>query len=1020
MSHHYNPDWLSDDALLASFVARQNDFAFLNAELARAPLQGNVQHYLLVGVRGAGKTTLLKRLAVAIRRDQELSNHLIALSFPEELYQVKNLSDFWWAACEALIDELDHLEQTNEAERLLLAIDQSRKNVGKDNDTIDAGFKLLQETCARLQKRPVMLVDNLDMLFERIDKSGRKLNNPHSPAYWALREALSTNMSPIVIGGSVRLTDAFTDYDKAFYDFFLPKRLGKLSLEEVRMVLENLADAQNLQKVKEKLHTNPARIEALFELTGGNPRALGFIFELLRIGPNSRAVEDFERLMDMTTPYYKARIEEQSEQAQVIMHALAVYDSELGLRFGHTAAELGRYTNLPTSSISAQLSLMENDGLIEKSHVHGRTQYRIAEQMFRLWLQMRATRRIRQNVISLAKFFEAMYDQEELQAKLKDDCGVSALAGAKYAFAVASTRNVSLALRNEAEAYGTERVRDYIELYGGEIEDYLSIDDNREGFVYREGNSSGFDIEVEGLREKFKRVILDEEFVIAEKICRQLIDINPNDAESWFDLALLMYNQLKSFEDAEKAYRKVIEIEPSLSCGWNNLGVLLDEQFARYDEARTNYLKAIELEPENPKAYINMGNLLAFKLQAYTEAEEFYTKAIELDSSESIAWNNLGTLLNDKLGRYDESEKAYRKAIELNPKYSTVWDNLGNLLNEKLERYEDAEKAYREVIAINPNNPTAWIKLGVLLHYKLERYDAVEDLYRKAIELDPNNADPWIFLGILLMLELNRYSEAETAFRTAIKINPSDARAWNGLSILLVDYLKCYEEGEQVLRKAIELDADDAQLWTRFGIFLTINLERYDEADLAFQRAIKLKSDDAGTWLAFGVLLEQLRRREEALTAYKHGIEFDIIENSFWRKKYTDLLTELCVENSEHALIAEDKYSLNEALKRLFEHSIDIAAALVSRQFIETFLAVLLKKPASALIVLNEMRSLGYERHARPLVLAFEAAIENKAEMLAELEPELQGATMHMYERLTGKPKKKRSRKSAKIAETKL
>ena len=80
--HHYNPDWLSDDDIVGNFVARLDEFTFLRGELARAPREGNAQHYLLVGVRGAGKTTLLKRLAVAIRRDADLNNHLIALSFP--------------------------------------------------------------------------------------------------------------------------------------------------------------------------------------------------------------------------------------------------------------------------------------------------------------------------------------------------------------------------------------------------------------------------------------------------------------------------------------------------------------------------------------------------------------------------------------------------------------------------------------------------------------------------------------------------------------------------------------------------------------------------------------------------------------------------------------------------------------------------------------------------------------------------------------------------------------------------
>lgn len=435
---HYNPDWLSDDALVANFVARQDEFAFLRDELARAPREGSVQHYLLVGLRGAGKTTLLKRLAVAIRRDADLKDHLLALSFPEELYQVKNLADFWWAACDALADELDRMGQADLADRLMASVDTGSRSGVSADPLADAGLKLLLQTCADLGRRPVLLVDNLDLVFQRIDKSGRKLKDPHSPAYWALREALSTMASPIVIGGSVRLSEPFTDYDKPFYDFFLSKRLGKLDLEEVLKVLARLADAQGVPEVKERLQARPSRIEALYELTGGNPRALGLIFELLRQGPNGRAVEDFERLMDITTPYYKARFEELAEQAQVVMHALAVRRPGDGtsLCFGHTAAEIGAHAGLPTGTVSAQMDVLEREGLVEKSAGQGRTQYRIAEQLFRLWLQMRGTRRIRQNVIGLTEFLEAMFDIDKLQADMQEKCGgVGALAEAKLSAA---------------------------------------------------------------------------------------------------------------------------------------------------------------------------------------------------------------------------------------------------------------------------------------------------------------------------------------------------------------------------------------------------------------------------------------------------------------------------------------------------------------------------------------------------------------------------------------------------------
>ncbi len=98
------------------------------------------------------------------------------------------------------------------------------------------------------------------------------------------------------------------------------------------------------------------------------------------------------------------------------MHALAVPrpGNNDSLRFGHTAVEVGLHAGLPTGTVSAQMDILEREGLVEKSAAHGRTQYRIAEQLFDLWLQMRSNRRIRQNVIWLTEFLEAMYDSDEL------------------------------------------------------------------------------------------------------------------------------------------------------------------------------------------------------------------------------------------------------------------------------------------------------------------------------------------------------------------------------------------------------------------------------------------------------------------------------------------------------------------------------------------------------------------------------------------------------------------------------
>ncbi|WCG83162.1 tetratricopeptide repeat protein [Pectobacterium sp. A5351] len=1131
--HHYNPDWLSDEELVSNFVARQTDFGFLRDELAHMPLHGSIQHYLLVGLRGAGKTTLLKRLAVAIRQDEDIKNHLIALSFPEELYQVKNLSDFWWAACDALVDELDRQNKDTDANHLEAQI--ARRKHDNDNPLADDGLQLLQESCDGLARRPVLLVDNLDFIFQRIDKKGRKLKDDNSPAYWALREALSTQRSPIVIGGSTRLSEPFTDYDKAFYDFFIPRRLGKLSLKEAQQVLEQLARSRNLPQVEKQLTASTGRIETLHELTGGNPRALSFIFELLRQGPNSRALNDFIRLMDMTTPYYKARFEELSEQAQVVMHALAVRrPGKDGLRFGHTASEIGDYCGLPTNTVSTQLDVLGREGLVEKCADYGRMQYRIMEQLFRLWLQMRANRRIRQNVIGLAEFLEALFELDDLPAILQGANDVEALAHARFAFALAETQSEE-SLRREMETDGVDHLFQHLESQGGDIKEYLSPDDLPEdlnailtlrnklrehpntlssseqaaligsttlsieqkqnyiaqlcslsdasmvvtelrhllqrelGSLLRSGftendasqlysvrmrgylplphlapenipqvakcgvsksvmrelvwrllgvrNAVKFDARtaeawfnwgmqhisqgdagewarVAGNMRRSKQWViagrtlkhamtLGHSFSIcyeqavwaanqkrydeAEMLFHSAIELNPADATSWYELASVLLNQRQDFSAAERAYRSAIESDPDNADSWNALGNLLNEHLNRFDEAETAYRRALALAPGYAMIWRNLGLLLANKLQRFDEAEKAYRKALDIDSTQVTSWRRLGTLLTDRQDRLNEAEAAYREALKLKPDDKALWNDLGCLLTDKLANFGDAELAYREALRLDPDYNLARRNLGLLLANKLQRFDEAEATYREVLASDPNYVSAWTSLGNLLANKLQRFDEAEKAYRKALTLDSSYLATWNNLGNLLANKLQRFDEAEAIYREALVRDPD-------YGL----------------------------VWLNLGNLLDKQQRLDEALQAYEKGKALQGELSPFWQQRYINLQIRPLIQSAQQALAAYDSAGLEHTLSLLLsECSSDSASALVSTSFVEGFLALVLQDEGKSALVLGAMQTLGYEKYARPLLLAFEAMMTHRHEMLAVLEPEIQTAAQQMLKRLT-------------------
>lgn len=1066
--HHYNPDWLDDDALIAGFVARQDEFTFLRDELARAPWQGTVQHYLLVGVRGAGKTTLLKRLAAAIRQDADLNDHLIALSFPEELYQVKNLADFWRAACEALADELDRRGQKRQADALLNGLDNTRADPLSDH-----GLKHLLAACAELQRRPVLLVDNLDLVFQRIDKSGRKLKDPHAPAYWALREALSTATAPIVIGGSVRLSEPFTDYDKAFYEFFLPKRLGKLGLEEARRVLERLAEAQNLPQVKERLQARPSRLETLHDLTGGNPRALGLIFELLRQGPGSRAVEDFERLMDLTTPYYKARFEDLSEQAQVIMHALAVRRGDGSLRFGHTAAELGAHAGLPTGTVSAQLDILEREGLVEKNATLGRTQYRIAEQLFRLWLQMRGNRRIRQNVLGLTQFLEAMYDFEEMQTALpKQDADT--LAQARYAFAVAGAC-CDAPTRRGLEAHGADRLLSHLARQGERLDDYLppeELPEDLSALVHlreelqqhpeipltpaeQDTFLGAVSLRLEQKQASLQTLLQPASAEAEAQRLRHLLNCEAGKLRRFGlqpdDLPWLYGKRARGFlplphlspEDAEVACRVEADAATCRGRVWRLLGAFATVKFQteaiadawlawgqnhaqdadatawanvagafrrsqRYPQAGLALEQAFQ-RGDASRGWYERATLLADSGGDKAAAESAYRQAMTLAPTDAWPWNGLGNLFMD-LNRLDDAEAAFKRAMELEPANPLPWNNLGVLLEDQRTRPKEAEAAYRRAMELDPADARPWNNLGSLLAVQLNRSDEAEAAYRRAIDLEPTYAQPRHNLGILLATQLNRPEEAEAAYRRAMELDPADARPWNDLGALLSDHLNRPDEAEAAYLRAMELDPAIAWPWINLGNLLADQLNRPDEAEATYRHAMELDPEIALPHFNLGRLLAKLGRGAEAWQAYREGTMLEPQPHPWWKEQIDLFLIHHHGDRVHQALVAGQEEALAGALHDLLTELLDPEPALVGTAFVEDLLAPLLMHPPLAMRLRQALQDQGYERHARPLLLAYAAALEQSPERLDALEPELQSAARRMYARLTGQTGKRKAK----------
>jgi hypothetical protein len=399
-----NPQLLSRDDLVHDFCARTGELHTLVRSL-RDGIHGTAQHHLVLGQRGMGKTTLLHRLAYAIEDDAELAGVWLPLVFPEEQYNITGLAALWLNVLDALSDTLERTGNIARAEALDELIDHLPR---ADERTLEQTARTAAlGVAAELGRRLVLLLDNLDLILDRLDLPGQ----------WALRELLEQGDKVVVIGASTAATEATYDYGKPFYDFFRVHHLVGLTDDEARDLVLRIADRHGNEAVRALVLAHPERVRGVRVLSGGNPRTIAMLYGVLAEGGGEQGLRGpVEALLDRYTPLYKARFEELPAQAQVVVDALCL------LWDPAPASAIAEKARLDINKVSSQLTRLRQQGLIEEvPHVDARTgeplkrsAFQIAERFFNIWYLMRASRRVRRRLVWLVHTLEALLGPGEL------------------------------------------------------------------------------------------------------------------------------------------------------------------------------------------------------------------------------------------------------------------------------------------------------------------------------------------------------------------------------------------------------------------------------------------------------------------------------------------------------------------------------------------------------------------------------------------------------------------------------
>ena len=382
----YNPGFLTDDELVASFCVRMGEFESIVDMLRECTGSAN-PHQIAIGPRGSGKTSLMLRVAVEVSRDAELRSGFFPIVFAEESYEVASAGEFWLECLSRLADQMPRGEDAPDLHRTY----EHLRTIQDDQILAELCLGALLDFSDREGKRLVLMVENLNTMFRDM---------ADSEAGWRLRKILQTEPRIILLASATSRFDEIDNPDHALYDLFRVLMLHPLDTKECAALWEAVSGKC----------PPPETIRSLEILTGGSPRLIAIV---ARFGAGRSFPELMAELLDLVddhTEYFKSHIESLPAQERRVYLALA------DLWKPATTKEISARTRLETSKCSAQLTRLIERGVVQvMGGTARRKQYYLTERLYNIYYLLRRSRGQDSLIQALIQFMESYYSGTELK-----------------------------------------------------------------------------------------------------------------------------------------------------------------------------------------------------------------------------------------------------------------------------------------------------------------------------------------------------------------------------------------------------------------------------------------------------------------------------------------------------------------------------------------------------------------------------------------------------------------------------
>ena len=386
VTRKYNPGYLTDDDLVASFCVRTRELKLIVEILSECTGSSN-PHQVVIGPRGSGKTSLLLRIAAELRRDSALSSRFFPIVFAEESYEVATAGEFWLECLSCLAAQAPRRESDPDLHGMVGEL----RTIRHDPTLGERCLGALQHFADREGKRLVLMVENLNMML-------RDMADPD--AGWRLRHTLQTEPRIVMLASATSRFDEIDNPKHALYDQFQVRMLRPLDTNECAVLWESMSGRCPV----------PETIRSLQILTGGSPRLLAIVARFGAGRSFRELMADLLDLVDDHTEYFKSHIESLPPQERRVYLALA------DLWKPATTREIADRSRLETSKCSAHLGRLIERGVVQvEGGTARRKQYYLTERLYNIYYLLRRSQGASGLVEALIQFMASYYSPSELR-----------------------------------------------------------------------------------------------------------------------------------------------------------------------------------------------------------------------------------------------------------------------------------------------------------------------------------------------------------------------------------------------------------------------------------------------------------------------------------------------------------------------------------------------------------------------------------------------------------------------------